>query len=112
MLIYPPMKSLNYSRYDWLIRLIVLPLYIGLLNWIMIGDTYWHNWTTLGLATGITFVESFANWLINNQIAHYINKTYNGVGLSNILTKYQMLDQPAPLIEDDGSEFRVTLPLV
>ncbi len=36
----------------------------------------------------------------------------NGVGLSNILTKYQMLGQPVPLIEDDGQEFRVTLPLV
>jgi len=36
----------------------------------------------------------------------------NGVGLSNILTKYQMLGQPAPTIEDDGREFRVTLPLV
>ncbi len=36
----------------------------------------------------------------------------NGVGLSNILTKYQMLGQPAPVIEEDGREFRVTLPLV
>lgn len=36
----------------------------------------------------------------------------NGVGLSNILAKYQMLGQPAPTIEDDGREFRVTLPLV
>lgn len=36
----------------------------------------------------------------------------NGVGLSNILTKYGMLNQPAPAIEDDGREFRVTLPLV
>ncbi|GAB2595293.1 sensor histidine kinase [Spirosoma areae] len=36
----------------------------------------------------------------------------NGVGLSNILSKYQMLHQPAPIIEDDGCEFRVILPLV
>ncbi len=36
----------------------------------------------------------------------------NGVGLSNILSKYQMLGQPAPVIEDDGHEFRVILPLV
>ncbi|WP_420150553.1 sensor histidine kinase [Spirosoma sp.] len=36
----------------------------------------------------------------------------NGVGLSNILTKYQMLGQPAPIIEDNGHEFRVTLPLI
>jgi hypothetical protein len=70
------MKSLNYSRYDWLLQLIVLPLYIGLLNWIMIGDVYWHNRTTLILATGITFVESSINWLINNQIAHQVNQRF------------------------------------
>ncbi|MBO0935866.1 histidine kinase [Fibrella sp. HMF5335] len=70
------MKSLNYSRYDWLLQLIVLPVYIGLLDWIMIGDAYWHNWTTFGLATGITFAESFGNWLINNQIAIYINRRF------------------------------------
>jgi Histidine kinase len=71
------MRSLNYSRYDWLLQLVVLPLYIGLLNWIMIGDACWHTWTTFGLATGITFVESFCNWLINNQIALYINRRFN-----------------------------------
>jgi LytS/YehU family sensor histidine kinase len=36
----------------------------------------------------------------------------NGIGLSNILTKYQMLGQPAPTIEEDGQAFRVILPLV
>ncbi|GAB3012071.1 sensor histidine kinase [Spirosoma pulveris] len=71
------MKSLNYSRYDWLLQLIVLPLYIGLLNYIMIGDAYWHNRATFGLATGITFIESYANWLINNQISLYISRVYN-----------------------------------
>ncbi|XWW45069.1 histidine kinase [Fibrella sp. USSR17] len=70
------MNSLNYSRYDWLMQLIVLPAYIGLLNWIMIGDAYWHSRTTFGLATSIAFVESFGNWLINNQIALYINRRF------------------------------------
>jgi sensor histidine kinase YesM len=36
----------------------------------------------------------------------------NGVGLSNILTKYQVLGQAVPVVEDDGTAFRVTLPLV
>ncbi|MGA0560148.1 sensor histidine kinase [Larkinella sp. VNQ87] len=36
----------------------------------------------------------------------------NGVGLSNILTKYRMLGYSLPRIEDDGREFRVILPLV
>ena len=36
----------------------------------------------------------------------------NGIGLSNILARYQMLGQPAPIIEDNDQEFRVTLPLI
>ncbi|RYC66617.1 hypothetical protein [Spirosoma sordidisoli] len=68
------MKTLNYSRYDSLMQLIVLPMYIGLLDWIMIGHAYWDNWTTFGAATGIVFVESFVNWLINNYIALFTNR--------------------------------------
>ncbi|MDJ1468315.1 sensor histidine kinase [Xanthocytophaga flava] len=36
----------------------------------------------------------------------------NQVGLSTIITKYRMLDQPEPLVVDNGQEFSVTLPLL
>ncbi|CCH02654.1 Sensor protein lytS [Fibrella aestuarina BUZ 2] len=36
----------------------------------------------------------------------------NGVGLSNILVKYQMLGQPVPVIEEADGQFVVTLPLI
>ncbi|GAB3989534.1 hypothetical protein GCM10028807_14650 [Spirosoma daeguense] len=36
----------------------------------------------------------------------------NGVGLTNILTKYRMLDQPTPLIFEKDGQFVVTLPLI
>ncbi|MBD2753695.1 sensor histidine kinase [Spirosoma validum] len=36
----------------------------------------------------------------------------NGVGLTNILTKYQMLGQPVPTIEEIDGQFVVTLPLI
>ena len=36
----------------------------------------------------------------------------NGVGLSNITVKYQLLNQPPPLIEEREGWFRVTLPLL
>ncbi len=50
---------------------------------------------------------------VRNNIQRRLTRALsNGVGLSNILSKYQMLGQPAPTIEDDGREFRVTLPLV
>ncbi|WP_266364774.1 sensor histidine kinase [Tellurirhabdus rosea] len=70
------MRSLNYSRYDWVLQLLILPVYIGLLNWILIGETYWQNRSTLLMATGITFVTSFANWLVNNQVAAFVNRKF------------------------------------
>lgn len=36
----------------------------------------------------------------------------NGVGLTNILTKYRMLSQPAPVIQEADDVFMVTLPLI
>ena len=36
----------------------------------------------------------------------------NGVGLSNIAVKYRLLNQAAPLIEEEEGWFRVTLPLL
>ena len=35
-----------------------------------------------------------------------------GVGLSNIETKYRLLDQPAPRVEERNGWFRVTIPLL
>ena len=36
----------------------------------------------------------------------------NGIGLANILSKYQMLNQPVPIIHEYNGEFVVTLPLI
>ncbi|MGA0557992.1 sensor histidine kinase [Larkinella sp. VNQ87] len=36
----------------------------------------------------------------------------NGVGLSNILAKYQMLGQPSPSVQETGDQFVVTLSLI
>lgn len=68
------MKIYAYSRYDWLLQLIIVPVYIGLLNWILIGSTFWQNWLTLGLATSITLANAFSNWYVNNYIALKINE--------------------------------------
>lgn len=68
------MKLYAYSRYDWLLQLIIVPIYIGLLNWILIGIAFWQSGLTFGLATGITFATTFSNWYINNYIALKINE--------------------------------------
>jgi sensor histidine kinase YesM len=70
------MKLPVYSRYDWLLQLFVLPLYIVVLNWLLIRNAYWQSWTTFGLATGITLVNAFVNWTVNNSIAIKINQLY------------------------------------
>ncbi|RRB07799.1 sensor histidine kinase [Larkinella rosea] len=50
--------------------------------------------------------------ILNNIQRKYVRVSSNGVGLSNILAKYAMLGQPAPIIEEVNSAFIVTLPLI
>lgn len=63
------MKLPAYSTYDSLLQVIVLPVYISILNWLLIGPAYWQNWITFGLATGITLILSFSSWYVNNIIS-------------------------------------------
>lgn len=70
------MKLPAFSRYDWLLQIIVLPLYISIINWLLIGNAYWQTWTTFGLATGITLIHSFINWYVNNGIGLKINELH------------------------------------
>ncbi|MFC5408976.1 sensor histidine kinase [Larkinella bovis] len=67
------MKIPVYSRYDWVLQIIVVPLYISILNWLLLGDDYWQNRTTLALATILAVVDSMLNWYVNNSIAIRIN---------------------------------------
>jgi sensor histidine kinase YesM len=48
----------------------------------------------------------------NNVQRKTVRVASNGVGLSNILSKYQMLNQTAPTIREDNGQFVVTLPLI
>ncbi|HEV7351204.1 sensor histidine kinase [Telluribacter sp.] len=70
------MKLPAFSRYDWLLQLIVLPIYIIIYNWLLIGNNYWQSWTTFGLATGITLLISISNWYCNSFINIQIRNRY------------------------------------
>jgi two-component system LytT family sensor kinase len=48
----------------------------------------------------------------NNIQRKTIRVASNGVGLSNILAKYQMLGQPVPIIQETDGQFVVTLSLI
>ncbi|WP_128548650.1 sensor histidine kinase [Larkinella soli] len=70
------MKFPSYSRYDSLLQAIVLPLYIGGLNWLLVGNDYWMDYRVFGIATGVLLGISFLNWYVNNIIALKINEMY------------------------------------
>ncbi|MPR36861.1 sensor histidine kinase [Salmonirosea aquatica] len=57
--------------------------------------------------------DQAGNLLIQNNIQRKnVRVASNGVGLSNILTKYRVLSQPTPTIREANGQFEVTLPLI
>ncbi|GAB3941515.1 histidine kinase [Spirosoma harenae] len=48
----------------------------------------------------------------NNIQRKTVRVASNGVGLTNILAKYQMLNQPKPIIRENEGQFVVTIPLI
>lgn len=56
------------ARYLVLLQFIIIPMYLSLFNWILIGTAYWQNWVTFGVATGLILVISVSNYLINGVI--------------------------------------------
>ncbi|MGA0560151.1 sensor histidine kinase [Larkinella sp. VNQ87] len=70
------MKIRSYSRYDWLLQICVVPLFISILNWLLLGNDYWHDGRVLALATGLAFLSSMINWYVNNSIAIRINELH------------------------------------
>jgi hypothetical protein len=70
------MKLLIYSRYDWVLQLVIVPVYVGLLNWILIGNAYLEYGSTFGIASLLTLWISFQIWHVNNHIALWLNGKY------------------------------------
>ncbi|MBC7920650.1 MAG: histidine kinase [Ferruginibacter sp.] len=57
--------------------------------------------------------DAQAHLLVRNNIQQKRTRVVsNGVGLSNILTKYRMLNQPVPTVWEADGQFVVTLPLI
>ncbi|WP_234734374.1 sensor histidine kinase [Tellurirhabdus bombi] len=62
-------------------------------------------------------VEIRTDALANLHVCNNLQKkkqgvVSNGVGLSNIIAKYEMLGQPFPTIRQEGGQFTVALPLI
>ncbi|MBO0952598.1 sensor histidine kinase [Fibrella forsythiae] len=63
------------ARYLVLLQFIIIPLYIGLFNWILIGNTYWQNWITFGVATGVLLLLAVINFNTNKLFVKRMRRT-------------------------------------
>ena len=81
---------------------------------LLIENAVKHNVVLPELPLTVRLFTTEENQLVvSNNIQRKSTRVLsNGVGLSNIFTKYKMLGRPTPVVEDNGQEFRVTLPLV
>ncbi len=57
-------------------KMVVLPIFIPLINWILIGSLYWADWRVFLVTSFIMLVCSYANWLTNNVITLYFHRQY------------------------------------
>lgn len=57
--------------------------------------------------------DDLANLHVRNNIQpKMLGVVSNGVGLSNIMAKYNMLEQPTPQVRQEAGQFTVALPLI
>ncbi|GAB2607485.1 sensor histidine kinase [Spirosoma areae] len=69
-------KSVRYSNQDDVLQALIIPVYISLLNTILLGSTYWHNWRVFLFATGVTTLFALATWQVNNAAGLYLDRQF------------------------------------
>jgi hypothetical protein len=62
---------------------------------------------SLNATNGSSYLE-----VRNNVEQKTVRVASNGIGLTNILTKYEMMEQPAPSIQETDGQFIVIVPLI
>jgi hypothetical protein len=70
------MKSVRYSNQDTVLQALIIPLYIGVLNTILLSSTYWLNGRVFVLATLVAALAAYATWLVNNAAGLYLNRLF------------------------------------
>lgn len=61
----------------------------------------------------LIFTDESDQLIVQNNLQHKTTRALsNGVGLSNIVAKYQILNLPSPMIEETADQFTVRLPLL
>ncbi|MDJ1483325.1 histidine kinase [Cytophagaceae bacterium YF14B1] len=70
------MNRFAYTRQDHLIRGIVLPIFVLILNSILLGSIYWHDWRLFIITTAISSFIYYFHWFTNNAIALWTHRLY------------------------------------
>jgi sensor histidine kinase YesM len=71
------MKTIRYSNQDEAMQLAIVPIYIGLQNWILLGKQYWFNWKTFVIASMLATVIAYGTWLVNNGVGLYLQRWFS-----------------------------------
>jgi two-component system LytT family sensor kinase len=81
---------------------------------LLVENAFKHNIVLPDQPLVITIrTDQEGNLLVQNNVQRKnVRVASNGVGLSNILTKYRILNQPAPNIREENGQFVVILPLI
>lgn len=81
---------------------------------LLVENAVKHNVVLTGKPLTITIqTDNLANLHVQNNVQKKKQGVVsNGVGLANILAKYEMLGQPKPFVRETGGHFIVALPLI
>lgn len=71
------MSKTRYSDQDVFLQVLIIPVYIGLLNTILLAGAYWKHWPVFLFATAVSLVLSLATWLVNNAAGLYLNRQFS-----------------------------------
>ena len=71
-----PVTKFVYTQKDKLVRLAVLPIFLLLINTILLQSRYVSDWQVFIITTGISFAFYFGHWFINNAIALWAHQRY------------------------------------
>lgn len=81
---------------------------------LLVENAVKHNVVSPKRPLSITIGTDAQGWLVvqNNRQHKASRALSNGVGLSNIMAKYQMLSLPPPIVDATEQQFTVRLPLL
>lgn len=82
---------------------------------LLLENAVKHNVVSAEQPLRIHLSTNAEGWLtVSNTLQRRVGKNINSTqkGLLNILTKYQLLGQPSPVVSETETEFIVTLPLI